>query len=121
MKKNLKNKNVAILDARSLNEYIGETVSEGSSRGGHIPGARNLEWAKLSGDLETFKPADEMKKILGEHGITADTQAVTYCNSGVGRSSFLALAMELAGYDKVKEYTGSWEEWSADPRLPIQK
>lgn len=121
MKKNLRKKNVAILDARSLNEYIGQTVSEGTSRGGHIPGARNLEWVKLSGDLETFKSADEMKKILGEHGITTESQVITYCNSGIGRSSFLSLAMDLAGYGKVREYTGSWEEWSADPRLPIQK
>jgi len=121
MKKNMRKKNVAIIDTRSLNEYIGQVVPEGASRGGHIPGARHLEWSKLSGDLESFKSADEMRKILGKNGITKDTQVVTYCNSGIGRSSYLSLALELAGYDKVKEYTGSWEEWSGDPRLPIQK
>ena len=121
LKKNMRKKNVAVIDARSLNEYIGQAVPEGTSRGGHIPGARHLEWSKLSGDLETFKSADEMRKILGKHGITKDTQVITYCNSGIGRSSFLSMALELAGYDKVKEYTGSWEEWSGDPRLPIQK
>lgn len=121
VKKNMRKKNVAIVDARSLNEYIGQTVPEGTSRGGHIPGARHLDWSKLSGDLETFKSADEMKKILSKHGITQDTQVIAYCNAGIGRSSFLSLALELAGHDKVKEYTGSWEEWSGDPRLPIQK
>ena len=121
LKKNMRKKNVAVIDARSLNEYIGQTVPEGTSRGGHIPGARHLEWSKLSGDLETFKSADEMRKILGKHGITKDTQVITYCNSGIGRSSFLSMALELAGHDNVKEYTGSWEEWSGDPRLPIQK
>ena len=121
LKKNMRKKNVAVIDARSLNEYIGQAVPEGTSRGGHIPGARHLEWSKLSGDLETFKSADEMRKILNKHGITKDTQVITYCNSGIGRSSFLSMALELAGYDKVKEYTGSWEEWSGDPRLPIQK
>ncbi|GMQ86894.1 MAG: sulfurtransferase [Gammaproteobacteria bacterium] len=121
MKRNMRKKNVTVIDARSLNEYIGQTVPEGASRGGHIPGARHLEWSKLSGDLETFKSADEMRKVLNKHGITKDTQVITYCNTGIGRSSFLSMALELAGYDNVKEYTGSWEEWSGDPRLPIQK
>ena len=121
MKKNMRKKNVTVIDARSLNEYIGQAVPEGASRGGHIPGARHLEWSKLSGDLETFKSADEMRKILSKNGITKDTRVITYCNSGIGRSSFLSMALELAGYDNVKEYTGSWEEWSGDPRLPIQK
>jgi thiosulfate/3-mercaptopyruvate sulfurtransferase len=121
LKKNMRKKNVAVIDARSLNEYIGQAVPEGTSRGGHIPGARHLEWSKLSGDLETFKSTDEMRKILNKHGITKDTQVITYCNSGIGRSSFLSMALELAGYDNVREYTGSWEEWSGDPRLPIQK
>jgi len=121
MKKNMRRKNVTVIDTRSLNEYIGQAVPEGASRGGHIPGARHLEWLKLSGDLETFKSADEIRKILDKHGITKDTNVITYCNSGIGRSSFLSMALELAGYDNVKEYTGSWEEWSSDPRLPIQK
>ncbi len=121
VKKNMRKKNVTVIDTRSLNEYIGQDVPEGTSRGGHIPGARHLEWSKLSGDLETFKSADDMRKILNKHGITRDTQVITYCNSGIGRSSFLSMALELAGYDNVKEYTGSWEEWSGDPRLPIQK
>jgi thiosulfate/3-mercaptopyruvate sulfurtransferase len=121
VKKNMRKKNVTVIDARSLNEYIGQDVPEGTSRGGHIPGARHLEWSKLSGDLETFKSTDEMRKILNKHGITKDTQVITYCNSGIGRSSFLSMALELAGYDNVREYTGSWEEWSGDPRLPIQK
>jgi thiosulfate/3-mercaptopyruvate sulfurtransferase len=121
MKKNMRKKNVMVVDARSMNEYIGQIVPEGASRGGHIPGARHLEWSKLSGDLETFKSADEIRKILTKHGITRNTKVITYCNSGIGRSGFLSMALELAGYDNVKEYTGSWEEWSGDPRLPIQK
>lgn len=121
VKKSLRKKNVVVVDARTLNEYIGQAVPDGTSRGGHIPGARNLEWSKLSGDLETFKSADEMRKILKKHGITQDTQVITYCNTGIGRSSFLSMALELAGYDNVKVYTGSWEDWSSDPRLPIEK
>jgi thiosulfate/3-mercaptopyruvate sulfurtransferase len=121
LKKNLRKKNVVVVDARSLNEYIGQLVPEGTSRGGHIPGARHLEWTKLGGELETFKSAAEMRKILAQNGITKDTEVITYCNPGIGRSSFLSMALELAGYENVKTYSGSWEEWSSDPRLPIEK
>jgi thiosulfate/3-mercaptopyruvate sulfurtransferase len=121
MKKNLRKKDVVVIDARSLNEYIGQVVPEGTSRGGHIPGAKNLEWGKLGGELETFKSADEIRKLLAKQGITKDTEVVTYCNTGIGRSTFLWMALQLAGYENVKEYTGSWEDWSSDPRLPIEK
>ncbi|MCP4040715.1 MAG: sulfurtransferase, partial [Gammaproteobacteria bacterium] len=107
MKKNMRKKSVTVLDARSLNEYIGQTVPDDTSRGGHVPGARHLKWSKLSGNLETFKPVDEMRKILTKHGITRDTEIITYCNTGIGRSSYLSMALEMAGYDNVKEYTGS--------------
>ncbi len=121
LKKNLRNKDIMIVDTRSFKEYIGERVFKGAARGGHIPGAVHLDWKKLSGKVETFKSADSLKKVLARRGITEDTRIVTYCQQGIGRSTDLILAMKLIGYDNVLEYTGSWEEWSKDPRLPIEK
>lgn len=120
MKKNLRNKSLLVLDARSFKEFIGED-STGASRGGHIPGAVHLEWTKVSGKVESFKPADELSKMLAQRGITKESEIVTYCHIGMGRATDLLLAFKLLGYDKVRVYTGSWEEWSRDPRLPIEK
>lgn len=121
VEKNLRGKDVVIVDTRSFNEYIGKDVRPGASRGGHVPGATHLEWTKFSDKVNTFKTADQIEKALNQRGITKDTKVVTYCQTGIGRSTDMALAMKLIGYGNVVEYTGSWEEWSADPRLPIEK
>lgn len=112
---------IVILDTRSVKEYIGEDIRQGASRGGHIPGAVHLEWVHITGAVNSFKPPEEIEKILKNKKITKDTTVITYCHSGIGRSTKLALALKLLGYDRVLEYTGSWEEWSSDPRLPVEK
>ncbi|MEK6672349.1 MAG: sulfurtransferase [Nitrospirota bacterium] len=121
IRENLGIKGLVILDSRSLKEYIGVDVRPGASRGGHIPGAIHLEWVEVSDKINSFKSIEELEKVFKQRGITKDIAVVTYCHSGIGRSTELAFALKLLGYNKVYEYTGSWEAWSSDPRLPIEK
>ena len=67
-----------IWDVRSDGEWDGSN-SRGNKRVGHIPGSVHLEWFNLM-DSETneFKPADEIRRILTEHGITPDKNVYTY-------------------------------------------
>ena len=116
-----RDRNTVLADARSFKEFIGQDVVPGASRGGHIPAAVHLEWTQLAADLETFKSADEIKKVLEKKGITKGTKAITYCQIGFGRSTMLELGMRLVGYDSSRLYSGSWQDWSADPRLPLEK
>ena len=62
-----------------------------------------------------------MRRVLARHGVTPDKEIVTYCNPGLGRSTFLQTALESLGYDKVKVYSGSWIEWASDPARPIER
>ena len=121
VQKNLRSKDVVFVDTRSFNEFIGKDLRPGAQRGGHLPGAVHLEWIKLSDKVSTFKPAQDLEKALNQRGITRNTRVVTYCQSGIGRSTDMALAMKLIGYDNGVEYRVSWGEWSAAPRLPVEK
>jgi len=108
------------VDARSIAEFSGKE-NGGARQGGHLPGAKSFVWNQLSGDLATFKDEAAMRKALTQAGLTPDKEIVTYCNGGLGRSTYLYAALKLLGYPKVKVYPGSWIEWAADPARPIER
>jgi thiosulfate/3-mercaptopyruvate sulfurtransferase len=113
-----------LLDARSFNEYVGLDLLD-NPRGGHLPGAVLLEWKQLGGTIEkgelvTFKSAAEMQKVLQEKGVTKDKEIVTYCQVGLIRASVDYMALRMLGYDKVRLYVGSFEDWSRRLDLPVE-
>lgn len=108
---------ITILDMRSFAEYIG-TNSAGNKRGGSIPGAVNIEWNELAGDT-TIKSLEEIHNVLSKYGVTKDKEIVTYCNWGIGRSTYGFMLLKMLGFEKVRVYGGSMEEWSARADLPI--
>jgi len=106
-----------IADARSPEEYQG-AVQQGIARSGHIPGAVNIPWNQFFNPDGTVKPVDALHALLEKAGITAGQEVVCYCTGGV-RSAWLYFILKLAGYEKVKNYPGSWWEWGNDFTLPI--
>jgi thiosulfate/3-mercaptopyruvate sulfurtransferase len=113
----LKNAHQRLWDARSTGEYTGQQVI--GSRPGRIPGAVHLDWQNLLDETGRFRPARDLERLLADKGITREAPVVTYCYSG-GRASVAAFVAELLGYPKVKNYYGSWREWSACTDLPAQ-
>ncbi|MCI0527369.1 MAG: sulfurtransferase [Nitrospira sp.] len=108
-----------IIDARTPEEYLGQR-SSGLPREGHIPGAVNIPWNSFYNADGTVKSPEEIRKTVGGSGVTGDKEVVTYCTGGV-RSAWLYFTLRLAGFDKTKNYAGSWMEWSQDLDLPIEK
>ena len=118
-----------LIDVRSPEEFRGERLhmpdypNEGALRGGHIPGARNVPWGKaVNPDTHTFRPRAELETLYGqEAGLDADDEVVTYCRIGERSSHSWFVLTYLLGYDKVRNYDGSWTEWGNMVRAPIEK
>lgn len=108
-----------ILDARSVEEYAGKEI-DGIPRAGHIPSSINLPWNAFLNSDATVKDHEAIKKILEEHGIQEHQQMITYCLGGV-RSAWLYFILRLVGCEQVRNYPGSWWEWSRDFAAPAEK
>ena len=105
----LANGSVRLLDCRTADEYAE----------GHIPGAMNRNWEETLalGAYRGFRPAAELRAEFDALGASADKEIVTYCGSGQ-RSAHTYLALRLLGYERVRNYNGSWLEWSARADMP---
>lgn len=115
-----------LMDVRDVDEWIGDSSSpygkDFAPRKGRLPGAKWLEWyrfMKPSGAGPVFKSPDEIKAECQTAGIKTNDEIILYCFKGA-RASNTYLALKQAGFDNVKMYFGSWNEWSRDPALPIE-
>ncbi|MCC2642828.1 MAG: putative 3-mercaptopyruvate sulfurtransferase [Nitrospira sp.] len=108
-----------IVDARSLEEYLGKEVS-GIPRPGHIPGAVHVAWSGFLNADATMKDMTMIASQLEHKGLDPAYETVCYCTGGV-RAGWLYFVLRVAGYGKVRNYPGSWWEWSRDFACPVEK
>jgi thiosulfate/3-mercaptopyruvate sulfurtransferase len=127
VRESLNSDQIKRIDVRSPPEFSGEITAppeyptEHAQRGGHIPGAVNIPWAKAVNDDGTFKSADELTKLYQTVGITPDKEIITYCRIGERSSHTWFVLKHLLGYPDVKNYDGSWTEWGNMIDNPIEK
>ncbi len=122
----LDKKNRHLVDVRSPDEFTGKVIAppgmtETAQRGGHIPGAVNIPWAKAANDDGTFKPYDELVKLYRGQGVQPDREVIAYCRIGERSSHSWFVLKYLLGFDKVRNYDGSWTEWGNLVDAPIEK
>jgi thiosulfate/3-mercaptopyruvate sulfurtransferase len=115
---NLATPSVFVLDARSRGEYVGEDVR--AARGGHVPGAVNLDWVLNleEGAGGTFLGETELREMYDSIGVSNQGETVTLCQTGV-RAAHTYFVLRNLGYDNVRMYDGSWAEWGNDASAPI--
>lgn len=117
-----------MIDVRSPAEYSGERTTmpdypeEGALRGGHIPGAANIPWARAAAEDGTFRRRAELDTLyLGEAGLSPGDDVIAYCRIGERSSHTWFVLTHLLGFEHVRNYDGSWTEWGNAVRVPITK
>ena len=117
-----------LIDVRSPKEFTGELThmeaypQEGCLRGGHVPTANNIPWARAANEDGTFKSADELEEIYkGEAGLKDGDDVIAYCRIGERSSHTWFVLTYLLGFKGVRNYDGSWTEWGNLVRAPIEK
>ena len=115
-----------LVDVRSPAEYTGERThmpdypDEGALRGGHIPGARSVPWARAANDDGTFRDRAELEAIYrDEQGLDPAEPVIAYCRIGERSSHTWFVLQHLLGWPDVRNYDGSWTEWGNSVRVPI--
>jgi thiosulfate/3-mercaptopyruvate sulfurtransferase len=118
-----------LVDVRSPEEYSGARLhmpdypNEGALRGGHIPGAKSIPWARaINTEDGSFRTADELRDIyLHEHALKASEPTIAYCRIGERSSHTWFVLKYLLGFTNVRNYDGSWTEWGNLVGAPIEK
>jgi thiosulfate/3-mercaptopyruvate sulfurtransferase len=113
-----------LVDVRSVDEFTGKILappglSETAQRAGHIPNAANIPWAQAANEDGTFKSFDDLRKLYQSKGITGKDEVIAYCRIGERSSHTWFVLKYLLGYEKVRNYDGSWTEWGNLIGAPI--
>ena len=117
---------LALVDVRSPAEFNGEIIAppnlpETAQRAGHIPGAASIPWAQTVREDGTFKSTDELAALYEGKGVTPDKDVIAYCRIGERSSHSWFVLHELLGYERVRNYDGSWTEYGSLIGVPIEK
>jgi thiosulfate/3-mercaptopyruvate sulfurtransferase len=117
---------LVLVDVRSPAEFNGEVIappgmSETAQRAGHIPGAASIPWAQTVREDGTFKSTDELATLYEGKGVTRDKDVIAYCRIGERSSHSWFVLHELLGYERVRNYDGSWTEYGSLIGVPIEK
>lgn len=117
-----------LIDVRSPEEYSGERThmpaypEEGALRGGHIPTAASVPWAKSAAEDGTFRRVDELNALYRDGaGLNDGDSVIAYCRIGERSSHTWFVLTHLLGFEGVRNYDGSWTEWGSSVRVPIVK
>jgi thiosulfate/3-mercaptopyruvate sulfurtransferase len=116
---------INLVDVRSPDEFSGKVIAppgmtETAQRGGHIPGAKSIPWAKAANEDGTFKSPQELRQLYWDAGVDLAKPTIAYCRIGERSSHTWFVLKYLLGVQNVRNYDGSWTEWGNLVGAPIE-
>ncbi|MGI8782400.1 MAG: sulfurtransferase [Acidobacteriota bacterium] len=124
--KAIESTNINLVDVRSADEFTGKIIappgmSETAQRGGHIPTARSIPWVQAVNEDGTFKDRESLEQLYTGKGVRPGQETIAYCRIGERSSHTWFVLRYLLGFEKVRNYDGSWTEWGNLIGAPIEK
>ncbi len=110
---------VVVLDVRARAEYEGTNVR--AARGGHVPGAVNIEWTDATAGDNVLKSRDDLRAMYEAAGVTPDRHVIAHCQLGIRAVHTWFVLKHVLGYPNVRNYDGSWQEWGNREDSPIER
>lgn len=116
---NLHRDDIRLVDTRTPAEFHGVDIR--AARGGHIPGAVNLNWLDTKDPTRAmrFLPVATLESMLTEKGIRRDQEIICYCQSHQ-RSSVVFMLLQSMGFKRLKGYPGAWSDWGNQTDTPVE-
>jgi thiosulfate/3-mercaptopyruvate sulfurtransferase len=114
----LQDPDVMLLDTRSPEEYSG--TKRLAQRGGHIPGAVNMDWVNTMDRQRNLRllPEPRLRELLTDLHVDPSKQVIVYCHSH-HRSAHTYIVLKALSYPRIKGYAGAWSEWGNDTATPV--
>ena len=114
--------NTVILDTRSLDEFAGKLQKKGAAKAGRIINSVHIDWAEaINFDSDKkIKSLEALESIYGQLQIEKEDPIIVYCHSGVRSAHTTFVLTQVLNYKNVKNYDGSWTEWSYYSDLPFE-
>jgi len=114
----LNDPSLAIVDARTTDFFIGANPGSGR-RAGHIPGAHSIPFPSVLDSASRVKEVGALRRLFAEAGVRDGSELVSYCHIGQQASLLYVVAKHLGFVPHL--YDGSFEAWSSDPKLPVNR
>jgi len=108
-----------LLDGREKDEFEGADAAMKSK--GHLPGAVWMNFKEVLSATGAYKSKDEIIAAAAKFGATPEKPVVVYCNSGIKAAVLYIALKEIAGFQHVGNYVGSYADWTSVPENLVVK
>ena len=108
-----------LLDGREKDEFEGADAAKKSN--GHITKAVWMNFKEVLTATGAYKSKDEIIAAAAKFGATPEKPVVVYCNSGIKAAVLYIALKEIAGFQHVSNYVGSYADWTSVPENLVVK